>query len=447
MLILDVGGTDEPRRSRPFGLDNDVTWPEPERFSPAPVPVQPVANEPRGLTYQGMKPGWFPGATEPYYYPSFEWNSGSRTTNYQQNGRRVTLEALRSGTGTPQSRANMSFPPTSRPSTPYLPTTSTGMSYPAPGSPYGMSHPAAGSTYGTPTSGSPRAIEGNLPEQMYYGPGGTLAQYVEQGLGLNLIPYDEEDPYGYIGYAQDWGPGSWVIKQVGDGYRKYVPTYRRGQEVVNPQISMQWSPQQVTDWRAQVRYLSQFIDFGSSAPMGTNANTWTEGDAAAMEWLMAYANETGLDVVAATNEFLTQAESGNLDPGLFGGSSGSGSGAAPPPPERRVDRSFSLSDLDGARALIASQMRALLGRDPSDQEVSGFLSALNAREKTTPSVTTTEYEYDEYNQMIGSTTTSDPADIDRTAMARRAALAGNEREMERFMLGQAQDVISRMVGL
>lgn len=284
------------------------------------------------------------------------------------------------------------------------------------------------------------------------------ARWVEQNGTMRLIPYDEEtmpDITPYIGFVQDWGTGSFVVTQVDDRWRKRKLQYTRGSELQNPQMAMGWSPTQVTQWRDQVRFLSQWMDFGTNAAFGITGNDWTEADAAAMEWFMAWANENGTSVEQATATWLSMAQDGSLDnygeqEGADGGGGGGGMDVIPPI-EQSIQRTYTLYDLDDARAMLTQQIANLLGRQPRDDEVSDFLTALNTRAKANPTVTTYDYVYGDENNPrtpTETTTTVDPGrGIDTVAMARKEALSGNRGEMERFHLGLAQDVLAELAGM
>jgi hypothetical protein len=69
----------------------------------------------------------------------------------------------------------------------------------------------------------------------------------------------------------------------------------------------------------------------------------------------------------------------------------------------RTDRAVDLTDPDTAKAILASSMRSVIGRAPTDDEVSSFIAALNATEEANPTLTTTTQRFDAAGDLVEST--------------------------------------------
>lgn len=65
-----------------------------------------------------------------------------------------------------------------------------------------------------------------------------------------------------------------------------------------------------------------------------------------------------------------------------------------------------ITDPNTAKALTTQLFQSLLGRDPAPGEVGSFAAALNAAERSSPSVTTTTSEYGEQGEVLSQSSTT-----------------------------------------
>jgi hypothetical protein len=95
------------------------------------------------------------------------------------------------------------------------------------------------------------------------------------------------------------------------------------------------------------------------------------------------------------------------------GASGSGT------PDRTVDISFNTTTMANGRILLSKVLQDALGRAPSDEELSQFMSMLNNAESKSPTKTITQYVRTGGTRT--STSRTNPSDVDPAALAEEFA--------------------------
>lgn len=93
-----------------------------------------------------------------------------------------------------------------------------------------------------------------------------------------------------------------------------------------------------------------------------------------------------------------------------------------------------VTDPNTARALTTQLFQSLLGRDPSPGEIGSFAAALNAAERSSPSVTTTTTQYDEEGRPLSSASTTTGG---LTAAGQQQILAEKVKETKEYGVQQA----------
>jgi len=101
-------------------------------------------------------------------------------------------------------------------------------------------------------------------------------------------------------------------------------------------------------------------------------------------------------------------------------------GKGEPYEETRVDTSIQLTDPDTARELIIEAITRRVGREPNDDEIRQFVSALNAKERANPRNTTTVTKYAADGSVLGTTSNTTGGDVNPGAQA----LGFQEEELE-----------------
>lgn len=118
----------------------------------------------------------------------------------------------------------------------------------------------------------------------------------------------------------------------------------------------------------------------------------------------------------------------------------------------RTQKTINLTDPDTARALITQLLERELGRRPSDNEIRDFTSALNRKERESPSVTTTteNYAYDaEAGQVVqtGSESTTEGGAPAPAAFGETFVEEEHEGERDAFTAGvDYYQVMQSLVG-
>lgn len=192
----------------------------------------------------------------------------------------------------------------------------------------------------------------------------------------------------------------------------------------------------LTEWRKLTLSLGLIDD---SAII---TDEWSDVDAGVMEWAMAQTNVTKY---TDPMDFLRSMKAqGYANPALLGDSSSSsssgGGGGGGGSGDTLTQHVFNKTGIEDGRAMLRQQMRTLLGRAPTDGEVSQYVAALNAVEAVTPQITTVTSS--------GSTTTT------RTVanapnpdeQLRRSVETGNAGENQSYEGSQYYDVIQQMMG-
>jgi hypothetical protein len=167
---------------------------------------------------------------------------------------------------------------------------------------------------------------------------------------------------------------------------------------------------------------------------------WGDADYRAMSILVA---EVNTSVYTDPMDLLnSQISSGYGNPVLSDStySSGGGGGGGGGKGDTLTQQVFSKTGIEDGRAILRQQMRNLLGRAPTDAEVSQYVASLNAVEAVTPQITTVTSS--------GSTTTTktvanapNPDEV-----LRRSVETGNKAENENYEGSQYYDVIQDLIG-
>lgn len=126
----------------------------------------------------------------------------------------------------------------------------------------------------------------------------------------------------------------------------------------------------VKSWMVEAGYLDKkkFTTVGESA--------WSKEDYEAFKGLLARANELGIT-------WYERLQSDVMQKASMGGGAGGGQ------PRNQVYTSYSISNPEAAKAAVRTTFRAILGRDPSDQDLAQFTKAYRAAERANPTVTRT----------------------------------------------------------
>lgn len=93
-----------------------------------------------------------------------------------------------------------------------------------------------------------------------------------------------------------------------------------------------------------------------------------------------------------------------------------------------------VTDPDTAKAVTTQLFQQLLGRDPSPGEIGSFAAALNAAERSAPSVTTTTTQYDEQGRPVSAASTTTGG---ITAAGQQQLLADKIKSTKEFGVEQA----------
>ncbi len=117
--------------------------------------------------------------------------------------------------------------------------------------------------------------------------------------------------------------------------------------------------------------------------------------------------------------------------GKLWGVDGRGGPAGPdlsPQTSTSTNRSISITDPATARKVLIRAAQDALGRDVGDDDISEFLSALNASERAHPATSTTTSTYDPRTRNTSSSTTSTQSSVDPVAMAEERIRAEHSGE-------------------
>lgn len=158
----------------------------------------------------------------------------------------------------------------------------------------------------------------------------------------------------------------------------------------------------VKSWMVEAGYLdkNKFTAIGQPA--------WGKDDTEAFKALLAKANEIGFNWYDRLKADVEQKIS------LSGGTGGGRS-------TTQVYTNYSISSPEAAKAAVRTTFRAILGRDPSDQDMAQFTKAYRAAERANPTVTRT-------TQTAGGATT--------TTTGGMSAAAGEQMIEQRIMANQ-----------
>lgn len=194
-----------------------------------------------------------------------------------------------------------------------------------------------------------------------------------------------------------------------------------------------------TKWMSEWRKL--IIGTGLVDDTARMSDEWNDVDAEVMGWVMARVNTSKwTDPMDYLRNMKAQ---GYINPNLLGDSttttSSGGGGGRGGKSETLTQNVFNKTGLEDGRAILRAQMRQLLGREPSDGEVSQYVAALNAVEAKTPEITTVT------STASGTTTRQVQSAPNPEEQLRRSVETGNKQENESYEGVQYYDVIQQMI--
>ena len=187
-------------------------------------------------------------------------------------------------------------------------------------------------------------------------------------------------PYGsslYLEIQGKNGKSQTVRSQAGLEYNTYT--------AFNNFFSQ--SPAEIKKFQRQLVGLGYLTESDINGRWGQKSDPKTR---AALAQLMYEGNLSG----RAWFDVLTQGAAGT-------GPGGSGPGGSGPSyPYTTVQRNKTISTMQDARLVLRQTMQQLLGREPTDNEVKGFLKDLNQQERENPQVTRTTYQSEEESNTV-----------------------------------------------
>jgi hypothetical protein len=191
-------------------------------------------------------------------------------------------------------------------------------------------------------------------------------------------------------------------------------------------------------WMAEWRQLT--IGLGLIDDSAIITDEWGAADAEVMGWAMEQVNTTKYTDPIQFLQSMKASGYGNPSvlPGDSSSSSGGGGGGGGSG-DTLTQSVFNKTGLEDGRAILRQQMRQLLGREPSDGEVSQYVAALNAVESKTPQVTTVT------STPTGTTTRVDANAPNPDEWLRRQVETGNAQENRDFEGSQYYDVIASLI--
>lgn len=164
----------------------------------------------------------------------------------------------------------------------------------------------------------------------------------------------------------------------------------------------------------------------------------TEEDMRIMSSLMSQANWSKATSWDALLYELEQNPNADL------GEGGSGSGSGGFEPSTTTQKVYSKTSVEAGRSYLRAYMAELLGRAPTDSEVSRYVASLNRVENRRPQITeTTRTMGDNENDIISTTRTLGNAP-EPTEFLRREVEEGNTAEKNTF---QAQNYFDRLMSV
>jgi hypothetical protein len=195
-----------------------------------------------------------------------------------------------------------------------------------------------------------------------------------------------------------------------------------------------------TKWMSEWRKL--IIGTGLVDDTARMSDEWNDVDAEVMGWVMARVNTSKW--TDPMDYLRNMRDQGYINPNLLGdstssSSSGGGGGGRGGKSETLTQNVFNKTGLEDGRAILRAQMRQLLGREPSDGEVSQYVAALNAVEARTPEITTVT------STASGTTTRQVQSAPNPEEQLRRSVETGNKQENESYEGVQYYDVIQQMI--
>lgn len=158
-------------------------------------------------------------------------------------------------------------------------------------------------------------------------------------------------------------------------------------------------------------------------------------DVEVMSMLMTEANITSFDSWEAVLEQRIQNPSGELGDGTESGTGYEG-------PTTQRDIVYNETSIDAGRSILRNLMRSMIGREPSDSEVSQYVSYLNRKERNNPQIVETVSEMGENEGTVINTkrVLQNAPDAQETLLGR----VEDKNAGERFTY-QAQDFFTRMM--
>jgi hypothetical protein len=169
----------------------------------------------------------------------------------------------------------------------------------------------------------------------------------------------------WLGSAATWGT---------DAMRFQLPEYETWE--VAAELD-QMSPQELRDFRAAAIRAGLYED--SDFPPSDSGRS--PSDLRAMALLMARVNSTPLQNWRQALSELVANPSIELD-----GTSVGASGEGPTGPQTTRSIIYQSTSREAGRSILRNQMRELLGREPTDSEVSEYVAALNREEQRRPQI-------------------------------------------------------------
>jgi hypothetical protein len=122
-------------------------------------------------------------------------------------------------------------------------------------------------------------------------------------------------------------------------------------------------------------------------------------------------------------------------------------GQGEPYEETRVDTSLQLTDPDTARELIIEAITRRVGREPTEDQLRQFVSALNAKERANPRRTTTVTRYAADGSVLGTSSNTVGGNVSPAAQAMGFEEEELEGEERAFTAGVTYaPVIDQLVG-
>lgn len=236
-----------------------------------------------------------------------------------------------------------------------------------------------------------------------------------------------------------WIPGSTYVdpktgKRVTAAGRTVRVQYDTNDRQVNTILSSDPKTSGIPDMRdpnIRLAVKSWMVEAGYLDKNKFNSRWWGKDDYEAFKTLLAKANEVGTTWISRLQSDVEQ---------KIASASGSGSGT----PKTQVYTTYSISSPDAAKAAVRTTFRAILGRDPSDQDLAQFTKAYRNAERANPTVTRT-------TQTAGGATTTTTGGMSIAAgeeVVQQKIMADKQLETESVnkVINSYGDVISKLAG-